>query len=185
MTDTENKKKPLGQSERLARNTLNRLDSCLSPTSDQRQCAFGYVAKPEDIIIRGRSGTGWLLLIPGALIALGTSIAVYRESNGQHNTSTVLLVLPVLQLLATAAVWLWVRDRFFPHVWVRSYSPDSRFTVTRSVRRGCKPCNMPTRLSTFTKALKKKLLRAGSPKRAVAFYAALEIFAIHTVARQK
>jgi hypothetical protein len=112
------------QSDRSVRDNLNRSDSGEHPTSGQKRCAFGYVAKTEDIIIRHKASTGWLLLIPGALIALGTSIAAYRESNAPHNMSTVLLMLPILQLLTTSAVWLWVRDRALPHVWVRGYSPN-------------------------------------------------------------
>jgi hypothetical protein len=103
--------------------SLGRSDCDGCPTSDQRQCAFGYVAKTGDIIIRERLSTGIRILILAVLIALVASIAIYRASNGLRNTSTVLLAIPTLQLLTTAAVWLWVRDRALPHLWIRGFSP--------------------------------------------------------------
>lgn len=124
----ENKKNAQDEgllSERSARDNWNKLDSDRRPTSDPRQFAFGYVANTEDIIIRDKASKAWLLLVLGALIALGMSIAAYRASNVSQHIPIVLLILPWLQLLAMAAVWLWVRDRSLPHVWVRGYSPQS------------------------------------------------------------
>jgi hypothetical protein len=132
------------------RGTLHRSDSYLSPTLYQKRYAFCYVAKREDIIILDRENTRWLLLMPAILIALGTSIAAYRVSNLPHSMSIVLLMLPVLQLLATSAVWIWVRQWSRPHVWVRGYSPR-RSKANQSVRPDSKrdrKCQLPSRGDT-------------------------------------
>ena len=113
-----------GRSAKSVRNNLSKSDCDGHPTSNPTQSAFAYVSNTEDIIIREKASTVWRLLILGGLVALGTSIAVYRESNALRSIPIVLLGLPWLQLLAMAAVWLWVRDRALPDVWIRSRSQN-------------------------------------------------------------
>lgn len=75
----------------------------------QTRRVFGYVAKSEDIIIREREKAGLLRLLSGLLVALGTSILLWLVLTSLSGHILPLLILPWLQLLATAEAWRRVR----------------------------------------------------------------------------
>ena len=104
---------------------LNRSADYERPKERQTRRVFCYVAKASDTIILERGMAVLLRLTLGALCALVTSIVLVLALTTQRVPKMLLLILPWLQLLTTAAIDRWVRVHVPPHLWVNRHAVAS------------------------------------------------------------